>query len=431
MKGGDPVIQGVDSLLMLNQLQGQSPDKLIMPSEGLNFDALLATLLTAVNKTEHLKENKELVLTLNSPALSEDQEKDLLESQLSLLGNEKESQWEKMIPVALTTFLPVKEDSQDPEEPLPFYNIAMDDPSANASLHPVVPQLKVEDVLQNTGGKEQEVIILEGKNEEVILGGKTEEVIPGGKKVEIPNNEKSLKTPAKEVETFNLAPNKVLTSNETQYNQQGVNDQQNKVQSLPYITLSSSDGVHAEEEYLKKDQKAQVDGFSFGQALSKQVKNNEEAKIINLRMQELPKELPKIIESQFKLENGKQLHKDVVIHLEPKELGKMVLKLSEQDGIVSVKIITEHVDTKLLLENGLSNLRQTLSEQGIKFGKMDIELGGQFLNHQQQQQPNWGQEQGTFIRNTWTEGSLLFEDELQLSMKDPEIKVNSAIDYRV
>jgi len=108
--------------------------------------------------------------------------------------------------------------------------------------------------------------------------------------------------------------------------------------------------------------------------------------------QELAGELPRIIESQVFNSEGKETSRDFIIHLEPKDLGKLTVKLTAEQGIITVKILTEHAETRQLIETGLSNLRQSFSEQGIKYGRMEVELGGQYLNqqHQQQQQQHPG-----------------------------------------
>lgn len=111
-----------------------------------------------------------------------------------------------------------------------------------------------------------------------------------------------------------------------------------------------------------------------------------------VRMENLDKEFPKIVSSRLQETNGRG-DRDLVIELEPRDLGRLVVKLNSREGVVSLKVFVENAETRTLLENGMQNLRQSLLEQGIKYGRIDVELGGQYINqnHHQQQQPGWFQ----------------------------------------
>jgi len=152
--------------------------------------------------------------------------------------------------------------------------------------------------------------------------------------------------------------------------------------------------------------------------------------------QGLATELPRIIESQVLNSDGKEISRDFIIHLEPKDLGKLTVKLTAEEGIITVKILTEHSETRNLIETGLSNLRQSFSEQGIKYGKMEVELGGQYLNQQQQQQKQqqhpgsqmrWNQ-QGLFPGEQWLDNQLYPKDSLA-ALAGRRLNSNSAVDY--
>lgn len=116
-------------------------------------------------------------------------------------------------------------------------------------------------------------------------------------------------------------------------------------------------------------------------------------KSIEIQANRLPDDLPEIIKVEIEQSFGKDGSKDLVVQLEPKELGKMLVKLASRDGIVSVKILVENADSKIILDNGVQNLKQVFSEQGIKYGRIEVEIGGQFTGQNNQQQPNWFREQ--------------------------------------
>lgn len=150
--------------------------------------------------------------------------------------------------------------------------------------------------------------------------------------------------------------------------------------------------------------------------------------------QGLAGELPRIIESQVLNSDGKEISRDLIIHLEPKDLGKLTVKLTAEEGIITVKILTEHGETRNLIETGLSSLRQSFSEQGIKYGRMEVELGGQNLNQQQQQQqqhPGWQMrwnQQGSSPGEQWLDSGYYPEDSLA-TFGGRRLNSSSVVDY--
>ncbi|MFY9174738.1 MAG: flagellar hook-length control protein FliK [Peptococcia bacterium] len=129
--------------------------------------------------------------------------------------------------------------------------------------------------------------------------------------------------------------------------------------------------------------------------------------------EELPVELPRIIESQLRDAKGQEIKREFMIQLEPKDLGKLLVKLTEQDGVISVKIITEQLRTKELVESGLLGLRQSLAEQGIKYGQLDVEANSQYLLQQEQQQQHHQQQQQQQQQQRFSETwQAIFSEEL-------------------
>lgn len=116
------------------------------------------------------------------------------------------------------------------------------------------------------------------------------------------------------------------------------------------------------------------------------VKTPEET-VHRLPAEKLAVELPGIIET--KLTSGAPGHnRTLVIHLEPKELGKLMVKLSNRDGVVTVRIVTDNSETKAIVQNSLTDLRLSFAENGIKYGRLEVELDGQSLQQHQQPQQN-------------------------------------------
>lgn len=94
----------------------------------------------------------------------------------------------------------------------------------------------------------------------------------------------------------------------------------------------------------------------------------------------------------------------------------MVVKLTSEEGIVSVKILAHAPVTKDLLESGLNSLRQSFMEQGIRFDRMDVELGGEQFNEnffaQQQEHDPWQHGKTPSFRKLTYEAPGYFEQEL-------------------
>ncbi len=109
-----------------------------------------------------------------------------------------------------------------------------------------------------------------------------------------------------------------------------------------------------------------------------------------MRAGEVDSKLPEVLISTVKTDLKKDGSKELFVRLEPKELGKVVVKITSREGIVSVKIFVENREAGSLLENSINNLRQSLQETGIRYGRMDVEVGGEFINQQENQQQHSG-----------------------------------------
>ena len=125
-----------------------------------------------------------------------------------------------------------------------------------------------------------------------------------------------------------------------------------------------------------------------------------------------------------------------MVRLEPKELGRLVVKLTSRDGVVSVKIYAENADARMLLDNEMQSLRQSFLEQGIKYGRMDVELGGQYTN-QNQYQENHRQQQGHFRdgpagENFWQRNQYCYDMETAGPAPGGNTyKYQGLVDYRI
>lgn len=122
---------------------------------------------------------------------------------------------------------------------------------------------------------------------------------------------------------------------------------------------------------------------------------------VYLKAPQLAEDLPRLIRAELSRYNAKNGDGEFLIHLEPRELGKLIVKLTSQEGVISVKILVDQTDTRTLIDNSLPNLKHSFAEQGIRFGRMDVEVSAQFADTGGQQKNNWFNEQQKMSRENW------------------------------
>jgi len=115
-----------------------------------------------------------------------------------------------------------------------------------------------------------------------------------------------------------------------------------------------------EDEPAAEKPLANQDVRFFAEQLAKNIQPGRESKAFpqtefQVAGRELAQEFPRIIESQLKTPEGQEIKRDIIIHLEPKELGKLTVKVTAQEGIISVHILAEQAETRNLVESGLAN----------------------------------------------------------------------------
>ncbi|OCL27088.1 hypothetical protein U472_06300 [Orenia metallireducens] len=67
--------------------------------------------------------------------------------------------------------------------------------------------------------------------------------------------------------------------------------------------------------------------------------------------------------------------KDITIELRPEALGRLHLKVTVKDGIVSAKILAENGQIKELLEGNLGKLRNNLGQKNLQIENFDVSTG--------------------------------------------------------
>ncbi|HEX3011054.1 MAG TPA: flagellar hook-length control protein FliK [Syntrophomonadaceae bacterium] len=96
---------------------------------------------------------------------------------------------------------------------------------------------------------------------------------------------------------------------------------------------------------------------------------------------------------------------EMKMQLKPEFLGKMMIKVTVEDGAVVTKIITENQHVKQALEANLNSLRQNLEANGMKVEKTEVSVqlfndgGGSFNGSDSNRYPLWPDQQGQNRRN--------------------------------
>lgn len=68
---------------------------------------------------------------------------------------------------------------------------------------------------------------------------------------------------------------------------------------------------------------------------------------------------------------------ELEIQVKPEHLGKLVLKVGLEDGVLTGKIYTANQEIKEFLQENLDVLRNSLREQGLVFASLDVDVGSQ------------------------------------------------------
>ncbi|MGL4343732.1 MAG: flagellar hook-length control protein FliK [Cellulosilyticaceae bacterium] len=80
------------------------------------------------------------------------------------------------------------------------------------------------------------------------------------------------------------------------------------------------------------------------------------------------------------------MHNEIQMELTPKELGKVAMKLVEQNGVITAQIKVESEKTKELLLQNLEGLKQGLEQQGLTIGNFAVDVHENESKSQMQQQ---------------------------------------------
>ncbi len=119
----------------------------------------------------------------------------------------------------------------------------------------------------------------------------------------------------------------------------------------------------------------------------------------------------------------------MVIKLKPEHLGDLTLKVTVENGVVSASFHSENAQVRTMLESSLMQLKQELSNQGIKVDNVSVYAGlGDLMSNGQEGQYN--QQQSSKFRNQKIDLAD-FEDEVDKVNAPLQNSADEGVDYRI
>lgn len=78
---------------------------------------------------------------------------------------------------------------------------------------------------------------------------------------------------------------------------------------------------------------------------------------------------------------------EMEIQLKPEYLGKLAIRLSLENGVMTARFLIENHQVARMVDNNLPQLKQTLEDQGIRFEQVQVEVGdpGSFFQERHQE----------------------------------------------
>ncbi len=97
---------------------------------------------------------------------------------------------------------------------------------------------------------------------------------------------------------------------------------------------------------------------------------------ISVKAQEIPDVVKALVSK-----NGDLAHGEVVLRVEPEEIGKVVVKISQGENGVKILFEVKNLEAKQLIESGFNNLRSALESSNVNPEKLGVLLVSENLNN--------------------------------------------------
>jgi flagellar hook-length control protein FliK len=157
------------------------------------------------------------------------------------------------------------------------------------------------------------------------------------------------------------------------------------------VLLAKVKGTLSQESLKGENSKSSHNSnISFGSITNSLTANAAEGKIATTPVLE---QIASALREQ--VPNGQQTMKELSLQLHPAELGKIQIALRWANGQVHLQIQASEAATVQLLQNQLTQLRQTLTDQGVNCGTLQM---GQ--DAEQQKNPRGNDHQSALNKNS-------------------------------
>jgi flagellar hook-length control protein FliK len=171
----------------------------------------------------------------------------------------------------------------------------------------------------------------------------------------------------------------------------------------------------------------------FASLLNQQVGKNaaqvsvSEAKQVAQQTLNDPHNIASQIVDQARLVTG-QKNTEMIIQLKPEHLGELTLKVTVEGGVVSASFHSNNSEVRNVIEASLPQLKQDLSNQGLKIENVGVYAGlGDFFSNGQQRESQGKPE--VKVQNKKTEEDFL--EALESTSSIESSTDGSGVDYRV
>lgn len=211
-----------------------------------------------------------------------------------------------------------------------------------------------------------------------------------------PNNKDSVKRSNDQDQSYDTKEKKDNELNTKEFSSRLVNDEELEIEEPKEANISVSNSIRSE-------------------LLSKVSANGLPSKVnSNNIMTQISSQINKVSL------NGLN---EIKIQLMPENLGKLSLKISTTDNIVSAKIIAESIQIKEIIESNLNQLRDSLSEKGISISNVEVFVGqdSDAYRHKQALQQMF---KGKKSNNSIEDIQLVSED-VTIGISNPYLEENS------
>ncbi len=170
-----------------------------------------------------------------------------------------------------------------------------------------------------------------------------------------------------------------------------INDNEKQTEKTDNIIINDNSGeaIDLKEKKIEGKLLLQQDQLSTNELnLQKSIDVIENNKGSNYNKVTKEDIIHQIVEkSEMNLKANKS---EMVIQLKPDSLGKILLKVEIEKGIIVAKANVENYQVKQLIEANITELRTNLNEHGIEINRFDVEIGKE-SNFGHQSSFNWNQ----------------------------------------